>query len=193
MLVAHARERECGPARIDPVRFFCFFLLLLITMNAVFSSLRRWACLLTAALATAGHAAGALENPLSENAVRATQDSMRAALGNRPVPAADASGTPTGAGRLPVLAIGTGGNVAGVLEFCVKHNVLNRATVDPVRATLLSRVSLERLQARDSGYQQGLAGLLRGIDHQTLDLNSAAPQLREQACDYVFSNTKSLT
>lgn len=162
-------------------------------MKTVFSRWQRAACLAAATIVSLfslpAQAAGAFDNPLSEASVQATRNAVRSMIGNAnalpSVPAA--SGQP-----LPELAIGTGDNVAGVLEYCVNSNVLNRASVDPVKATLLSHVGLSTRTAAESAYQNGAAGVLVGVDGRTLDLRTAQPQLKEQACDYVLASTKSL-
>lgn len=160
-------------------------------MNLALSRLQRLACAaaLASVLALPAHAAGAFENPLSESSVQATRNAVRSMIGNaNALPA-----VPAASGQaLPELAVGSGDNVAGVLEFCVNNNVLARASVDPVKETLLAHVGLDVRQSGNDEYRHGVAGVLTGVDGRSLDLRTAQPQLKEQACDYVLSSTKSL-
>ncbi|MEJ2802754.1 uncharacterized protein DUF2501 [Comamonas sp. BIGb0124] len=160
-------------------------------MKLLFSRLGRAVCTALVALgcAAASHAAGAFDNPLSESAVQSTKNAVRSMIGHaNALPAVPASASR----GLPELALGTGGNVAGVLEYCVNSNVLNRVSVESVKATLLSHVGLSVGQDSDSAYREGLSGILTGVDGQSLDLRTAQPVLKEKACDYVLSSTKSL-
>jgi hypothetical protein len=162
-------------------------------MNFFALPLSRWMFVIGAACTTAvslpAQAAGVLENPLSDSSVQATRDAVRSMIGKaQALPA-----VPAAAGQaLPELAIGSNDNVAGVLEYCVNNNVLARASVDPVKETLLAHGVRDLPQNGNDGYRHGVAGLLTGSDGRSLDLRKAQPQLKEQACDYVLGSTKSL-
>lgn len=95
---------------------------------------------------------------------------------------------------LPSLAGAPAANVAGVLEYCVRNNYLNRLSVDNVRDGLLERAGLKPTEPpeRNAGYSTGLGGLLAGGDGQSLNFTMIQANLKEKACDYVLQNASSL-
>lgn len=90
-------------------------------------------------------------------------------------------------------------NVAGVLQYCVKNNVLSKASTENVKDQLLNKLGIETAAGAESqDYQQGLGGLLKTGKDQSVDLNnlgSGLTQVKEKvktkACDVVLMQAKS--
>jgi len=90
-------------------------------------------------------------------------------------------------------------NVAGVLQYCVKNNVLSKASTENVKDQLLNKLGIETAAGAESqDYQQGLGGLLKTGKDQSVDLNnlgSGLTQVKEKvktkACDVVLKQAKS--
>ena len=90
-------------------------------------------------------------------------------------------------------------NVAGVLQYCVKNNVLSKASTENVKDQLLSKLGIQTASGAESqDYQQGLGGLLKTGKDQSVDLNnlgSGLTQVKEKvktkACDVVLKQAKS--
>lgn len=101
-----------------------------------------------------------------------------------------------GAGALGLPNIGgnTASNAAGVLQYCIQNNYLGASGAASVKDKLLSKLDLDGTQAQqqDTGYQQGLSGLLSGSDGSSFDLATVKGNLKEKACDYVLENASSL-
>ncbi|THJ36363.1 DUF2501 domain-containing protein [Lampropedia aestuarii] len=98
---------------------------------------------------------------------------------------------------LPSLFGGSAGNVAGVLQYCVQNNYLNKAKeqVNALKGGLLSMAGLQNdpaPQASNSNYASGLAGILMGGEGERFDLNSIQANLKEKACSYVLEQAPSL-
>lgn len=90
-------------------------------------------------------------------------------------------------------------NVAGVLQYCVKNNVLSKAGTENVKDQLLNKLGIQTASGAESqDYQQGLGGLLKTGKNQSIDLNnlgSGLTQVKEKvktkACDVVLKQAKS--
>lgn len=90
-------------------------------------------------------------------------------------------------------------NVAGVLQYCVKNNVLSQASTEGVKDKLLSKLGIQSAAgAQSQEYQNGLGGLLQTGKGQNVDLNnlgSGLSQIKEKvkqkACDVVLKQAKS--
>lgn len=95
---------------------------------------------------------------------------------------------------LPSIGGNTASNAAGVLQYCVQNNYLNASSATSVKDKLLNKLDLGSTQAQkqDTGYQQGLTGLLSGSDGSSFNLDSVKSNLKEKACDYVLENASSL-
>ncbi|RMX07823.1 DUF2501 domain-containing protein [Corticibacter populi] len=94
---------------------------------------------------------------------------------------------------LPSLAGGSAGNVAGVLEYCVKNNYLKQANASAIKDRLLGKAGLSSTQPeQDGGYASGLGGVLSGGDGKSFNLSSIQDNVKEKACDYVLENASSL-
>ena len=90
-------------------------------------------------------------------------------------------------------------NVAGVLQYCVKNNVLSKASTENVKDQLLSKLGIQTAAGAESqDYQQGLGGLLKTGKDQSVDLNNLGngltqvkEKVKTKACDVVLKQAKS--
>lgn len=90
-------------------------------------------------------------------------------------------------------------NVAGVLQYCVKNNVLSQASTENVKDKLLSKLGIESAAgAQSQDYQNGLGGLLQTGKGQNVDLNNLGnglsqvkEKVKQKACDVVLKQAKS--
>ena len=90
-------------------------------------------------------------------------------------------------------------NVAGVLQYCVKNNVLSQASTENVKDKLLSKLGIESAAgAQSQNYQNGLGGLLQTGKGQNVDLNNLGnglsqvkEKVKQKACDVVLKQAKS--
>ena len=87
---------------------------------------------------------------------------------------------------------GSTGNIAGLLQFCIKNNFLKGEESSSVKDKLMGK--LGGTPAPDSGYAEGAQGLLKSGDGKQLDLSGGGLQAQatKQVCDQVFSQAKSL-
>lgn len=94
---------------------------------------------------------------------------------------------------LPNIASGSAGNVAGVLEYCVKNNYLKKANINTLKDGLMSKAGLAKAEPeKDSSYANGLNGILTGGDGKSFNLSGIQDSVKEKACDYVLDNATSL-
>ncbi|CAJ0849651.1 DUF2501 domain-containing protein [Ralstonia flatus] len=139
------------------------------------------ATLLIAALLPA--AAHAQLGELIKGATQGTSQGGTGSLGN--------IGSLGGLPSLGSLTSGSTGNVAGVLEFCMRNNYLGGATdVASVKDKLLGKLS--GAPAANPGYTDGTKGILTGADGNTFDLSTLKSQITRQACDKILAQGKSL-
>ncbi|WP_414692384.1 DUF2501 domain-containing protein [Pantoea sp. UBA4549] len=87
-------------------------------------------------------------------------------------------------------------NAAGVMEYCVQHNVVDN-NVKSVKEQVLSKLGLSSPAAQEqkTDYQQGIAGLLNTGNGQQLNLQSLSnspmgEKLKTKACDVVLKQGK---
>lgn len=89
-------------------------------------------------------------------------------------------------------------NAAGILQYCVKNNVLSASATKGVKDQLLSKLGISSTEnAKSEGYLQGLGGLLQTGKGKSLDLNSLgtskiAEKVKQKACDLVLKQGKSI-
>jgi hypothetical protein len=83
------------------------------------------------------------------------------------------------------------GNVAGVLQFCVKNNYLG-GDASSVKDGLMSK--LGGSASSDGGYTDGAKGVLDGGSGKKVDLSGGGlkEQLTKQVCDKILAQGKSL-
>ncbi|WP_343547620.1 DUF2501 domain-containing protein [Ralstonia sp.] len=136
--------------------------------------------LIAALLPAAAHA------QLGELLKGATQGNGQGATGSL-----GSIGSLGGMPSLGALTSGSTGNVAGVLEFCMKNNYLGGATdAASVKDKLLGK--LGGAPASNPGYTDGTKGILTGSDGNTFDLSALKSQITRQACDKILAQGKSL-
>lgn len=93
------------------------------------------------------------------------------------------------------LTSGSTGNVAGVLEFCIKNNYISGNSASSVKDSLMSKLPGGSSSASsDSGYASGAKGILSGSNGQQLDLSGGGlkEQATKQICDKILTQGKSM-
>ncbi|PLR41700.1 hypothetical protein CYR55_02420 [Chimaeribacter californicus] len=91
-------------------------------------------------------------------------------------------------------------NAAGVLEYCVKNNVLSTTNAASVKDQLLSKLGIQSASgAQSEDYQDGLGGILhtgQGNDLNLSNIGVGTAQLKQKlktkACDVVLKQSKKL-
>ena len=110
-------------------------------------------------------------------------------------------GSTAGAGGSALSALGLGGltgsatasNAAGVITYCMKNNYLNADKATQVKNQLLGKLGLgQKEEPKDTGYQNGLMGMVTGSDGKSFSLDKVKSSVKEKACDFVLNNAKSL-
>ncbi|TQI79140.1 uncharacterized protein DUF2501 [Serratia fonticola] len=88
-------------------------------------------------------------------------------------------------------------NAAGILQYCVKNNLISGNGTEAVKDQLLGKLGItSSANAKSEDYQQGLGGLLNTGEGKTLDLNSLGTsqiteKVKHKACDLVLKQGKS--
>lgn len=84
------------------------------------------------------------------------------------------------------------GNVAGVLQFCIKNNYLG-GSASSVKDGLMSKLP-GGSSSSDSGYTDGAKGILNSGNGQQVDLSGGGlkQQVTKQVCDKILAQGKSL-
>ncbi|MFV0261302.1 MAG: DUF2501 domain-containing protein [Kluyvera sp.] len=84
-------------------------------------------------------------------------------------------------------------NAAGIMGYCAKQKLTSVANVDNVKSQVLDKLGLNTAaeQKQDTGYMEGLEGLLNAKDGQKLDLDSLGntelgKKVKAKACDFVL-------
>lgn len=94
------------------------------------------------------------------------------------------------------LASGSASNAAGIISFCVKNNYLGSDAGGTMKERLMGKIGLaEQEPESDSGYLDGLKGLLKTGDGESVDLSrfgDMKKSLTRKACAAVLNNAKSL-
>jgi hypothetical protein len=88
----------------------------------------------------------------------------------------------------------TAGNVAGVLEFCIKNNYLGGDAAPSIKNVLTGKLP-GNAPAKDDGYLAGAKEPLQGSDGKQVELdsgNSLKEKVIRQVCGQVLSQAKSL-
>jgi hypothetical protein len=91
------------------------------------------------------------------------------------------------------LTSGSTGNVAGVLEFCIKNNYLSGNSASSVKDSLMSKLP-GGASSSDSGYTSGSKGILDSGNGTKVDLSGSGlkQQATKQICDKILSQGKSM-
>ncbi|HAT3951529.1 TPA: DUF2501 domain-containing protein [Kluyvera ascorbata] len=84
-------------------------------------------------------------------------------------------------------------NAAGIMGYCAKEKLASVANVDNVKNQALDKLGLNTAteQKQDTGYMEGIQGLLNAKDGQKLDLDSLGntelgKKVKAKACDFVL-------
>ena len=87
---------------------------------------------------------------------------------------------------------GSTGNVAGVLQFCIKNNYLDGNAASSVKDRLMGKLSGK--PSSDKGYNDGEKGILSSSDGKKLDLSGGGlkAKVTRQVCDQILAQGKSL-
>lgn len=100
------------------------------------------------------------------------------------------------AGALSALGLSpsaTAGNAAGVITYCMKNNYLNADKAAQVKDQLLGKLGMQKQEEpKDTGFQNGLGGLVTGSNGKSFSLDKLKGDLKEKACDFVLDNAKGL-
>lgn len=90
------------------------------------------------------------------------------------------------------LSAGTITNAAGILQYCVKNNVLSAKGTTAIKDQLISKLGISSTEnAKSQDYQDGLGGLLKTSEGNSLNLNdlgtsSITEKIKTKACDLVL-------
>jgi hypothetical protein len=88
---------------------------------------------------------------------------------------------------------GSTGNLAGVLQYCLKNRFLGGSEASSVSDKLMGKLGGSSAAASDKGYQNGAKGILTSTDGKQLDVSGAAKaELAKQVCNQVLAQAKSL-
>lgn len=156
--------------------------------------------LFTGVLAAAPAGASSLVGSLKDQASQALGSQAKSGSSTATSGTASGLGSLGGAGALgsalglPSIGGSTASNAAGVLQYCLKNKYLGGTDAAGVKDKLLGKVGLgtEQAQKKDTGYQQGLGGILSGSDGSSFSLDKIKGDVKEKACDYVLENASSL-
>jgi hypothetical protein len=88
---------------------------------------------------------------------------------------------------------GSTGNVAGVLEYCLKNNFLGGNDATSTKDKLMGK--LGGSTSSDKGYKEGSQGLLHSSDGKQLNLGAIGgmkSEITKQVCDQILAQGKSL-
>jgi hypothetical protein len=97
-----------------------------------------------------------------------------------------------GGGSASSLASSSTGNVAGVLQFCIKNNYLSGDGAASVKDKIMGKISGQ--PKSDPGYLDGAKGMLDGGNGKKLDLSGGGlkAQVTKKACDQILGQAKSM-
>jgi hypothetical protein len=90
------------------------------------------------------------------------------------------------------MTAGSTGNVAGLLQFCIKNNYLDGNAASSVKDRVMGKLSGK--PSSDKGYNEGEKGILSSSDGKRLDLSGGGlkAKVTRQVCDQVLAQAKSL-
>lgn len=88
---------------------------------------------------------------------------------------------------------GSLGNVAGLLQFCIKNNYLSGDSAAAVQNALMGKLP-GGASTSDNGYTSGASGLLSGSNGGQMDLSGGGlkEQITKKVCDQVLAQGKSM-
>jgi hypothetical protein len=104
----------------------------------------------------------------------------------------------SGSGRASAMQSGSLGNAAGIIEYCLKNNLLSgndASSASSLKDKLLGKLSGSTSQpaTKDSGYLSGAKGVLQTGTGNSVDLssNGLKAAASKQVCDTVMEQAKS--
>ncbi|MFK8259909.1 DUF2501 domain-containing protein [Erwinia sp. AnSW2-5] len=160
------------------------------------------ACSVSTALFSAAAGAASWQDQLNSAASALGQNNSSATTANtsgaNATPAGSSLGALTGLlnGGSQSLSAGTMTNAAGVLEYCVKNNIVDN-NVSSVKDKLLGKLGLADTQKQQetTDYKQGLMGLLNTGNNQQVNLKALGEtpmgkKVKTKACDLVLKQGK---
>jgi hypothetical protein len=85
------------------------------------------------------------------------------------------------------------GNVAGVLEYCIKNNYLSGSSASAVKNSLMGKIP-GGSPSSDKSYGDGAKGILNSSNGNSFDLSGGGfkEQMTRQICDKILAQGKSL-
>ena len=91
------------------------------------------------------------------------------------------------------MTAGSTGNVAGILEFCIRNNYLKGNAASGVKDALMGKLPGASTKS-DSGYGDGAKGILNSAGGDKVDLGGGGlkAEVTRKVCDAVLSQAKSL-
>jgi hypothetical protein len=97
-------------------------------------------------------------------------------------------------GGLPSVSQASPGNTAGVLQYCVRNNLVSGSAATSVKDSVVSKVTGSGQGANDSGFKAGNSGLLQTGNGQNFNLSGGGvkEQVTHKVCDMVLQHAKSL-
>ncbi len=89
---------------------------------------------------------------------------------------------------LPSLSSSSTGNVAGVLSYCVKNNIVQGSSATGALSALTGQSGV----TSSSGYAAGQQGQIQSGSGNNFSLGGASKQIKTKACDMVLQHAQSL-
>lgn len=89
---------------------------------------------------------------------------------------------------LPSLASSSTGNVAGVLSYCVKNNIIQGSPATSALSTLTGQSGV----TSSDGYKAGTQGDIVSGNGSSFSLDGISGQMKTKACDMVLQHAQSL-
>ena len=95
---------------------------------------------------------------------------------------------------LQSLTSGSTGNVAGLLDFCIKNNYLGAGGAESIKDKLMDKLGGPSKASSDSGFASGSRGILQNSHGKTLDLSGSGLKATatEQVCEKILAQGKAL-
>ena len=96
---------------------------------------------------------------------------------------------------MPSLGSASSGNIAGVLQYCIKNNYLGSGNAATTEGSLLGKLGQGTVNS--SQYQSGSQGQLQTGNNQTMSLGAGGvgglkAKLTQKVCDQVLKHAKSM-
>lgn len=85
---------------------------------------------------------------------------------------------------------GSAGNMAGIIQYCIKNNYLGGGTAASIKDKLMGKLGGEEAASQDEGYQAGIGGVLLGKDGQRSQLGGQGNSLTGLANNKSVKNMK---